>query len=74
MTPTLSSTTGANVRAELARRGLSQRVLADHLGLSPTGVSKRLSGATPIDINELAMIAAFLDVPLTTLLREDAAA
>lgn len=73
MAPTLSSTTGANIRAELARRGLPQRSLARHLGLSTTVISKRLSGATPIDVNELEVIAEFLGMTVAELLGKDAA-
>ena len=68
MTTTASATTGANVRAEMARRGLSQTALAGHLGLSQTAVSARLRGLTPFDINELVLTAEVLGVPLGVLL------
>lgn len=64
-----SQETGANIRAELARRGMSQRELAVALGVSTTGVHKRLTGVTPIDVNELALIARLLDVDPATLMR-----
>ena len=64
---------GANVRAEMARRQLSQTALAAHLGLSQAAVSRRLSGHTPFDVNELASVAAWLGVPASTLLGEAAA-
>lgn len=68
MTTTPSAATGANVRAEMARKGLSQTALAELLGISQTAVSKRLRGDTPWDINELIRAADTLGVPLETLL------
>ena len=59
---------GANVRAEMARRRMLQGALAEHLHLSQTGVSKRLAGETPFDINELVAIARLLEVELCQLL------
>ena len=59
---TASRVVGANIKAELARRGLSQRALAGELGIAVTGVSKRLSGLTPINVDELHTIAGFLGV------------
>jgi len=59
---------GANVRAEMARRRVSQMALGAHLGLSQTTISKRLAGVTPFDINELAAIAELLHVNVVDLL------
>lgn len=63
-----TSLVGRNVRAEMIRRGRTQDALASRLGLSQAAVSKRLNGRTPWDVNELAAIAALLEVPLATLL------
>lgn len=60
--------TGANVRAEMARRKVSQVAVAAHLGLSQTAVSARLAGRVPFDINELHAIAGLLDVPIAALI------
>lgn len=68
MTDTASVTTGANVRAEMARRGISQTALAKEIGMSQAAVSARLRGVTPFDINELHAIAKALDIPLDALL------
>lgn len=70
---TTAAIVGANIRAELARKRISQRQLADLLGMSGTGVSKRLSGITPIDVDELQQIAQFLDVPVSMLMQDAAA-
>lgn len=73
VTTTPTATTGANVRGEMARRGVTQAQLAKVLGLSQAAVSARLRGETPFDINELARIAGFLDVPVERLLEGVAA-
>lgn len=65
---TPSAEVGANIRAEIARRGIHQTDLAAQLGISQSALSKRLRGTTPLDINEVADIAAALGVPLSTLL------
>lgn len=55
----------------MARRGVSQQALASRVGLSQNGVSRRLRGETPVDINELSTIAGALGVALADLLAED---
>jgi predicted transcriptional regulator len=69
-----SNTVGANIRAEMARRKVPQREIADLLDLPQASVSKRLAGEVPWRITELAKIAAFLDVPLAVLLGQEAVA
>lgn len=68
MSTTPTEVTGANVRAEMARRKVSQTTIAKHLDRSQTAISHRLSGRVPFDINELTAIAQLLDVPLAALL------
>lgn len=51
-----------NIRAEMARRGVSQSRLADALGISQQAVSQKLTGRRPITTEEIAAIAAVLDV------------
>lgn len=65
-TPT--SLVAANVRAELARSGRTQREFGEAIGVSQSLASKRLRGTIPFGIDELAKASAFLDVPLATLL------
>lgn len=50
----------ASIRAEMAVQRRSQVELADLLGLSQPGVSRRMLGQTPLDVNELVAIAEFL--------------
>lgn len=61
-------TTAGNLRAELGRQKRKKSELALLLGISPAAVTRRVSGETPLDVNELCAIAAWLDVPVTALL------
>jgi transcriptional regulator with XRE-family HTH domain len=65
---TSTSTVGDNVRAELARRRLSQQELAAHLGISQSQLSKRLNDRIDFGVTELGAVAAFLDIPIGALL------
>lgn len=65
---TPSALVGANVRAEMARAGVTQAQLGEAVGVTQSAISARLRGATPFDINELHAVAAFLDVAVTDLL------
>ena len=56
------------MRAEMARRRITQTVVAEALGLSQTQVSARLRGRVPFDVNEITTIARLLDVDVPTLL------
>lgn len=64
---------GANVRAEMARRGITQTQLAEQIGRSQPQLSKRLTGAIPFDINELTAVAEALSVPIEKLTTTTAA-
>jgi transcriptional regulator with XRE-family HTH domain len=56
-----------NVRAELARRGLSGADLATRLNLDPSYVHRRLSGTVGFKGEELLAVAEALDVPVNRL-------
>ncbi len=60
------------VRAECARRRITQHDLAESLGLSQMAVSRRLSGTVAFDVNELYAVAALLDVSVPTLIGDAA--
>jgi transcriptional regulator with XRE-family HTH domain len=62
------------VRAELARRQVSGRKLAEALGWSFTTTARRLNGSSPFDIDELVTVASFLGVPVGDLLPQQATA
>jgi predicted transcriptional regulator len=68
MTSPFSERVAANVRAELARRSLSQTDLARMLGTTQQAVSRRISGKVPFDTEELNSIAEQLGVPVASLI------
>jgi transcriptional regulator with XRE-family HTH domain len=65
--PTTTSAVLSTVKAEMARRGITQATLAPALGISTAGVSSRLNGHTPLRVDELIKIAATLDVDVSVL-------
>jgi transcriptional regulator with XRE-family HTH domain len=65
---TLSERVAEEIRALLARRRISGRSLASALNVSPSWVSYRLTGAQPIDLNDLDRIAEYLGVDVADLL------
>lgn len=67
MNNTPNATAGANVRAEMARRAISQASLGEALGLSQASVSLRLNGKVAFSIDELARAAGLFGVSLETL-------
>lgn len=56
----------AEVRAEMARQRLSGRALAARLGWPQNRLSRRLAGDTPFTVDDLALVAGELDVPVTS--------
>lgn len=60
------------IREAMAARGLTQTTLAERLGLTQPAVSARLSGRTPITVDELRTIAAALGVPVSSLIESAA--
>lgn len=66
----------AEVRAEMARQGVSQEVLGRRLGWSQRRVSRRVTTgktAVPFDVAELAAVATALGVPVTQFVGADVA-
>ena len=68
MTQTFSARVAAVIRAEAARRKISQGQIAELLGTSQAAVSRRMAGITPFELDELPVVAQLLDVPVTTLI------
>lgn len=58
----LSSVVTANIRAELARRGIRQVVVAEVLGISQSQVSKRFNGHIDWTLREVDQIAELLGI------------
>lgn len=71
--PTYTTRVADSVRAELARRKITQTELAEALGMTQPAVSRRMSGAVPFDTEELGRIADLLGVPMSVLFGEPAA-
>ena len=68
MATTPAERAGQNVRAEMARKAITQAQLGTELGMSQTAVSARLRGLIPFDVNDLTTTAEFLDVTVADLL------
>ena len=51
------------VRVEMARQGITQTRLAELTGLSQAYISRRMTGDTALDIDDLDKIATALQVP-----------
>ena len=73
MTQPLSGQVAANIRAELARQRRTQSELVMSLGLSPSAVSRRLSGQQPFEIDEVDAVARLLGVSVADLIGQAAA-
>jgi transcriptional regulator with XRE-family HTH domain len=68
----LSQSIATNIKAEMARRDVTQASLAGKLGVSQQFISRRLSGKVPLSVDELGDIAAAIGVPLVDLVDERA--
>lgn len=58
------------LRAEMARAGVDQKQIAEHLGYNPSQVTKRMRGEIEWRLSELQAIALFLNVPVSRLIDE----
>jgi transcriptional regulator with XRE-family HTH domain len=65
MTQGLTPRVASEVRAEMARKRVSQRQIGEVLCISQPQVSERLRGEIAFNTNELEKIAEFLGVPVT---------
>jgi transcriptional regulator with XRE-family HTH domain len=69
-TSTLRDAVAANLRVELARRGVSATQLAYRMERGESWISRRLSGKSAITLDDLEEIAAALDIAARSLLPE----
>lgn len=60
----------ATVRAEAARRKITQTAIGAHLGLTQPGISRRMLGRVPFSAAELAAVADLLGLPVSELVGE----
>jgi len=70
MNDTLNSRTAANIRAELARRRITQEEFAERIGMGRTSVTAMLAGQTAITLPKLERIADVLEVEPSKLLND----
>ena len=66
--PQLADQVAEEVRALLGRRRLSASALAMRMGVTQRYISRRLTGETPLDVNDLAEIAEVLEVKVADLI------
>jgi transcriptional regulator with XRE-family HTH domain len=66
--PTLTQRLALEIKVAMVRHSISGRQLATKLGVSQTWISTRLTGATPIDVNDLERIADAIGVTPVDLL------
>lgn len=63
----LSERVASEIRAEMARRGITQSTLADRLGENQAWVSRRIASGLgikiPLDLNDVERIADVLNLP-----------
>lgn len=64
----LAERVGANVRAEMARQKTTQAALAERLAMKQQALSRRISGRTPFNVDELHRVAKALGVSTSALM------
>jgi len=67
MPESFSETVGATVRAEMARRKVTQQQVAAVLKIAQTQVSRRLNGQVSFNVDELQAVANLLGLPVQDL-------
>lgn len=67
-TGSLTERAAAEIRAELGRRNMTRLELSKLLGVERMWVYYRLSGETPLKVDDVELIANALGVPLAQLL------
>ena len=65
---TMTELVAEEVRALMGRHRVSQATIAEVLGVSRQAVSKRLTGETPFDVNEVAKLGDYFGVQPSQLL------
>ena len=66
---TFAEIVAANIRAEAARVGVTQRALARALGMSQGAASDRWRGRTPWTLNDIEAVARVLRTTTSVLVR-----
>ncbi len=61
----------SEVRALMGRFQVSQTALSQAIGIAQSGLSRRLRGDVPFDVDDIYTIAAYFDVPVTSIVADD---
>lgn len=69
-TDTLNDRVAANIRAELARRKITQEQFAESIGMGRTAFTALVAGRTAINLRKLERIATVLKVEPSKLLSD----
>lgn len=72
MSTTATPQIAANIRAELGRQNKTRAALAREMGVTEMWLSRRVNAQTPLTVDDLARVAAALDVTLPHLLPKEA--
>jgi transcriptional regulator with XRE-family HTH domain len=67
---TINQHVAQEIRAEMARRRISQIVLAKRLGAGQRAISRRLIGEVELTVGDVDQIAQILGIPFEQLLPE----
>lgn len=70
MTNTLNERAAANIRAELARRRITQEQFAEQVGMGRTAFVALVAGRTSITLPKLERIASVLELEPSKLLND----
>lgn len=68
MTGTVRDHVAGVLRAEMARRKLTQREMGARCGRSHQWVTDRLNGKTPCNVDDLELLASVLGIPVAQFL------
>ena len=68
---TVTERVSANVRAEIARKRLTQTEMAKALGMTQQMLSRRVNGYVEFSVNELVALATLLGTTTEHLLRDE---
>jgi transcriptional regulator with XRE-family HTH domain len=63
----------SEVRALMGRFQVSQTALGQAIGVGQSGLSRRLRGDIPFDVDDLYAIAAYFGVPINSVVPSDGA-
>jgi transcriptional regulator with XRE-family HTH domain len=70
----IAAKAAAELRAEIARQGISYDSVAEAVGISVKTLKRRLDGGKTFNLEELAAVTQFLGIPLVEFIsRVDAA-